>query len=150
MQSDLIAWPIFKPRRCSSQLLWFVLVLGSCPPWWLSADWPGSTGDTRCRAWLGWRDFQALQQRFQLATPKRAPPSRSAVKSVLRNVWTSQTLSVGDYVAPLLRWCDPVHRSGPGEPSLFSRTNVYNRLGASVEGIQETLAYVCLRFEDCG
>lgn len=37
-----------------------------------------------------------------------------------------------------------------GSPPCFWRTNVYNRLGASVEGIQGTLAYVCLPFEDCG
>lgn len=80
-----------------------------------------------------------------------APPSGSAVKSVLRNVCANQTLSVGDYLVPLLRLWDPVHRSDPGETSpFFLKTNVYNRLGASVEGLQETLAYVCLHLGACG
>lgn len=81
-----------------------------------------------------------------------ALPSGSAGTWVLRNVCSTQTLSVGDYLAPWLRHRDPVHRSGPGEssPFFFLKTNVYNHLGASVEGQQETPAYVCLRLEDCG
>ena len=145
MQSDLIAWPIFKQSRCLSLLRWFLF--GSLPLWW-----PRNISWLRLKPKAQKPDLNSASSGFATfrAIGRNSPPPQSQLKSVPRNLCSNQTLSVGDYVAPLLLQRDPVCRSGPGEPSLFLKTNVYNRLGASVEGIQETLAYVCLRFEDCG
>lgn len=72
------------------------------------------------------------------------------VKSVLTNVSANQTLSVKimKLVADGARFSG--HKVAPENPSLSLKNNVYNRLGASVENVRETQAYVCLCFETCG